>query len=90
VMRIKRTFIGENKMDTINKAFELVSGCVGRLTELLLLTLALAIVGQVLYGAPVLGMDVVGNVIGVVKSLGDSGFVGLLAIIILGAILLKK
>lgn len=77
-------------MDTINKAFEMVSGAVGKLTELLLLTLALAIVGQVLYGAPVLGMDVVGNVVDVVKSLGDAGFVGLLAVIILGGILLKK
>jgi hypothetical protein len=77
-------------MEMINKSFELVSNCVGKLTELLLLTLALAIVGQVLYGAPVFGMDVVGNVVGVIKSLGDSGFVGLLAVILLGGILLKK
>jgi len=77
-------------MEMINKSFELVSNCVGKLTELLLLTLALAIVGQVLYGAPVFGMDVVGNVVGVIKSLGDSGFVSLLAVILLGGILLKK
>ena len=77
-------------MEMINKSFELVSNCVGKLTELLLLTLALAVVGQVLYGAPVFGMDVVGNVVGVIKSLGDSGFVGLLAVILLGGVLLKK
>tara|TARA_R110000824_G_scaffold70719_12_gene181316 strand:- start:2348 stop:2581 length:234 start_codon:yes stop_codon:yes gene_type:complete len=77
-------------MEMINKSFELVSNCVGKLTEVLLLTLALAIVGQVLYGAPVFGMDVVGNVVGVIKSLGDSGFVGLLAVILLGGVLLKK
>jgi len=77
-------------MEMINKSFELVGSCVGKLTELLLLTLALAVVGQILYGAPVFGMDVVGNVVGVIKSLGDAGFVGLLAVILLGGLLLKK
>ncbi len=77
-------------MDMINKAFEMVSGSVGKLTELLVLVLALATVAQVLYGAPVFGMDVVGNVVAVIGSLGEAGFVGLLAVLVLFGVLSKK
>ena len=77
-------------MDKINKAFELVSGAVGKITELLVMVLALAVVGQVLYGTPVFGMDVVGNIVSLIGSLGQSGFVGLLAVLMLFAVLAKK
>ena len=77
-------------MDMVNKAFDLVSASVGKLTELLVLVLALAVIGQVLYGAPVFGMDVVGNVVSVIGALGNAGFVGLLAVIVLFGVLTKK
>ena len=77
-------------MDKINKAFELVGGTVGKLTELLVLLLAFAVVGQVLYGAPIFGMDAVGNVVSVINSLGQAGFVGLLAVLVLFGVLTKK
>jgi len=77
-------------MEKINKAFELVGGCVAKVTELLVLVLALAVVGQVLYGAPVFGMDAVGNVVTVIGSLGEAGFVGLLAVLVLFGVLTKE
>jgi hypothetical protein len=76
-------------MEKINKAFEMVGGSVAKITELLVLVLALAVVGQVLYGAPVFGMDAVGNVVSVINSLGQAGFVGLLAVLLLFGILSK-
>ena len=58
-----------------------VKACIGALTEIGLLLLALAIVAALLVGAnlPFFG-DVVTNIMVLVKSLGDAGLVGLLAL----------
>jgi hypothetical protein len=59
-------------------------------TELLFTFLALGILVQVLFGGAVFGMDVVGNVTDLIETLGNSGFVGLLAVILLVKLLDKK
>jgi hypothetical protein len=58
-----------------------VKAWIGALTEIGLLLLALAIVAALLVGAnlPFFG-DVVTNIMVLVKSLGDAGLVGLLAL----------
>ena len=45
---------------------------------------------QVLFGGAVFGMDVVGNVTSLIENLGNYGFVGLLAVIVLVKLLDKK
>ena len=52
-------------------------------SDLLITLLSVGVLVQILFGAPVFGVDVVGNVTGLIDSLGNSGFVGLLAVIIL-------
>ena len=52
--------------------------------------LTVGILVQVLFGSPVFGMDVVGNVVGLIESLGSSGFVGLLAVVALVSLLNRK
>ena len=52
--------------------------------------LTVGILVQVLFGGPVFGMDVVGNVVALIESLGNSGFVGLLAVVVLVNLLNKK
>jgi len=53
----------------------------GELTEVALLLLALGIVAGILTGGtvPFLG-DIVGNIVTLVKALGDNGLVGLIAL----------
>ena len=55
-----------------------------QITEIILLLVALAIVLQVLVGGtlPFFG-DVVGNLVTLIKSLGDNGVVGLIAVAII-------
>jgi hypothetical protein len=63
---------------------ETVKNWIGALTEIGLMLLALAIVATLLVGAnlPFFG-DVVTNITTLVKSLGDGGLVGLIALAII-------
>ena len=74
-------------MDNI---FGIIKGFFTGVTDLLITLLSVGILVQVLFGAPVFGIDVVGNVTALIESLGNSGFVGLLAVIILVKLIDKK
>ena len=77
-------------MDSISKVFDNVGGFVKKLTELLLTVLSLGVVGQILYGAPVFGIDAIGNVTAVIDALGNGGVVGIIAIVVLISLLGKN
>ena len=77
-------------MDKLNLAFEFVGGTLAKLTELLFMFLALAIVGQLLFAQPIFGMDVIGNVLVLIEKFGQAGFVGVLAVVALYALVTKK
>ena len=63
---------------------EKVKGWIGKITELGLLLIALAIVVQVLFGNnQFLSSNVVGNLIDIIQSLGNNGLVGLIALAII-------
>ena len=76
-------------MEAISKVFDHVSGFAKKLTELLLTVLSLGVVAQVLLGDAMFGMDVIGNVVKIIELLGNSGFVGIVAVIVLYGILNK-
>ncbi len=63
---------------------EAIKNWIGALTEIGLLLLALAIVAALLVGAnlPFFG-NVTDNIMGLVKSLGDAGLVGLITVAII-------
>ena len=68
-----------------------ISGWIKQVTNIGLGLIALGVVLQILFGAavPFLGLDVVGAVVGLVKSLGSEGLVGLVAIWVLWGIYSK-
>ena len=68
-----------------------VSGWIKSLTEVGLGLVALGVVLQILFGGavPLLGLDVVGSVVALVKELGSEGLVGLVAIWVLWGIYQK-
>ena len=68
-----------------------ISGWIKQLTSVGLGLIALGVVLQVLFGAvvPFIGLDVVGAVVGLVKSLGSEGLVGLVAVWVLWSIYSK-
>ena len=71
---------------------EKATGWIKSLTEAGLALIALGVVLQILFGAavPFLGIDVIGAVTSVVKSLGSEGLVGLVAVWVLWGIYTKK
>jgi len=74
----------------MEKIFGITKTFFSGVTELLFTFLTLGILVQVLFGGAVFGMDVVGNVTALIESLGNSGFVGLLAVVVLVKLLDKK
>ena len=68
-----------------------VLGWIKSVTELGLAVIALGVVLQIIFGAAVqfIGIDIVGSVVTLVKSLGSEGLVGLVAIWVLWGIYSK-
>ena len=67
----------------MNEILGKINDAVGGLTTLAMNLLALGILVEVIYGAGIFGMGVVGNVIKLINAMGSSGFVGLLSLIVL-------
>jgi hypothetical protein len=62
-------------------AFQRIKGWIGSLTEIGLMPLALAIVAALLVGANLTFFgNVTGNIMALVKGLGDAGLVGLITL----------
>jgi hypothetical protein len=74
----------------MDKIFGMIKGFFSGVTDLLMTLLSVGILVQVLFGAPVFGIDVVGNVTDLINTLGNSGFVGLLAVIVLVKLIDRK
>ena len=70
--------------------FDLVSGFFSKMTSLFLGLLSFGIMAEILFGSPVMGMSVIGNVMEIINMLGDNGVVGLIALVILYGLLDKK
>ena len=70
--------------------FNLVNGFFGKMTSLFMGLLSFGVMAEILFGSPVMGMSVIGNVMEIINMLGDNGVVGLIALVILYSLLNKK
>ena len=70
--------------------FGKIGDFLGGLSTILVSFVSLSILAEVIFGVGVFGTNVVGNVMDIVKSLGDGGFVGLVALLILWKVFDKK
>ena len=59
-------------------------------TKLLFLILCLGILSQLLVGEPILGWDVLSHISDLSNSLGSSGFVGVIVVLLLYMIFIKR
>jgi hypothetical protein len=76
---------------TMDNVFKFMGGFFTSLTQLLIGFAALAVVTEVVFGAEMFpGMTVVDNLTSLITTLGNGGFVGLVALLILWNILTKK
>ena len=70
--------------------FNMVNGFFSKMTALFLGLLSFGVMAEILFGSPVMGMSVIGNVMDVINMLGNNGVVGLIALVILYGLLNKK
>tara|TARA_R110000824_G_scaffold90719_6_gene221339 strand:+ start:512 stop:736 length:225 start_codon:yes stop_codon:yes gene_type:complete len=70
--------------------FNLVNGFFGKMTSLFLGLLSFGVMAEILFGSPVMGMSVIGNIMDIINTLGSNGVVGLMALVILYGLLDKK
>ena len=70
--------------------FNMVTGFFSKMTTLFMGLLSFGVMAEILFGSPVMGMSVIGNVMDVINVLGDNGVVGLIALVILYNLLDKK
>ena len=61
----------------------MVKGYVDDLAHLLMSFVAIGAVSEVIFGAGVFGVNVIGNLTSIIDKFGESGFVGLVALLVL-------
>ena len=70
--------------------FSKIGDFLGGLTTILLSFVSLSILAEVIFSLGIFGTSVVTNVMDIVKVLGDGGFIGLVALLILWSVFDKK
>ena len=78
------------KGNYMKEVMDKVTTVLGGLTTIMLSFVSLSILAEVIFGTSVFGTEVVANVMELIKALGDGGFVGLIALIILIQVFQKK
>ena len=61
----------------------MVKGYVDVLAYLLLSFVAIGAVSEVIFGTGIFGVNVIGNLTSIINSFGESGFAGLVALLVL-------
>ena len=67
----------------MKEAITSVKGYVDDLTHLLMSFLAIGAIGEVLFGSGMFGVNVIGNLTSIISEFGQSGFAGLVALLVL-------
>ena len=70
--------------------FNQVGNFVGKLTNLLISIMALGIIGEVLFGGPVLGLSVISGVMDIISLFGSNGVVGIISLVVIYQLLERK
>jgi|TARA_R100001509_G_scaffold71330_1_gene39816 hypothetical protein len=68
----------------------MVRGWMDDVTHLLLSFVAIGAVSEVIFGTGVFGVNVVGNLTGLINQFGESGFAGLVALLVLVGLFRKS
>ena len=66
----------------MKEAITMIKGYVDDLTHLLMSFLAIGAIGEVLFGSGMFGINVIGNLTSIISEFGQSGFAGLVALLV--------
>ena len=68
---------------TMKEVITLVKGWVDDIAHLLMSFVAIGAVSEVIFGTGVFGVNVIGNLTAIIDKFGESGFAGLVALLVL-------
>lgn len=77
-------------MIKLNDVLTTVDSVMGGLVKFLLGFVSLSVLAEVIFGQGIFGTSVVVNIMDIISAMGDGGFVGLVALIILVALFDRK
>jgi|TARA_R100000664_G_C2741717_1_gene130108 hypothetical protein len=61
----------------------IVKGYVNDLADLMLSLVAIGAISEVIFGSGIFGVNVIGNLTQIINTFGESGFAGLVALLVL-------
>tara|TARA_B100000214_G_scaffold316563_1_gene250126 strand:- start:901 stop:1122 length:222 start_codon:yes stop_codon:yes gene_type:complete len=67
----------------MKEAIKTVKSWVGDVTDVMLSFVAMGAVAEVMFGSGIFGVKVIGNLTSIINQFGESGFAGLVALLVL-------
>jgi len=67
----------------MKEAVKTVKTWVGDITDVMLSFVAMGAVSEVMFGSGIFGVKVIGNLTSIINQFGESGFAGLVALLVL-------
>ena len=67
----------------MKEAVKTVKAWVGDITDVMLSFVAMGAVSEVMFGSGIFGVKVIGNLTAIINQFGESGFAGLVALLVL-------
>ena len=73
----------------MREVITLVKGYVDDIAHLMLSFVAIGAVSEIIFGSGIFGVNVIGNLTSIINNFGESGFAGLVALLVLGGLFRK-
>ena len=80
---MKNPFLLTNKEINMKEVITMVKGYVDDIAHLMMSFVAIGAVSEVIFGTGVFGVNVIGNLTSIISTFGQSGFAGLVALLVL-------
>ena len=74
----------------MEKVMNYLTGFFGGLVAIMMAMLPVTILWTVLTGGPMLGMDIIANLVDLVNGFGQGGFTGLIVLLVVMSFFIKK
>ena len=83
IHRVKIPFLLTNGRITMKEVITMVKGYIDDLAHLMMSFVAIGAISEVIFGSGVFGVKVIGNLTSIINTFGESGFAGLVALLVL-------
>ena len=83
IYRVRIPFSITNGRKNMKEIITMVKGYVDDLAHLMMSFVAIGAVSEVIFGTGVFGVNVIGNLTSIINTFGESGFAGLVALLVL-------